>query len=216
MQVAAAPVRHAELCPGRLYQRRLRAIAVVTRQRAGGRPEPAGTFDILRRELGAPRPMKMGTMFRRGRYDAATCHALQSENLRRRAISRYARCLRPSRRSCRVRHRYWVSRRKPPAVRRHVGISRVDPCPSPRNALHWRNALRMEKSMTTPAERMKMMRERRRARGLRELRLVVADPRSRAVRRRIAKQVAGLDPDRERDALKWIESVSEFDADAAR
>lgn len=70
--------------------------------------------------------------------------------------------------------------------------------------------------MTAPAERMKMMRERRRARGLRELRLVVADPRSRAVRRRIAKQVAGLDPDREHDALRWIESVSEFDADAAR
>lgn len=70
--------------------------------------------------------------------------------------------------------------------------------------------------MRAPAERMKLMRERWRARGLRELRLVLADPRSRAVRRRIAKQVAGLDPDRERDALKWIESVSEFDADAAR
>lgn len=70
--------------------------------------------------------------------------------------------------------------------------------------------------MTAPAERMKMMRERRRAKGLRELRLVVADPRARAVRRRIAKQVTGLDPDRERDALKWIEAVSEFDADAAR
>lgn len=61
-----------------------------------------------------------------------------------------------------------------------------------------------------------MMRQRRRARGLRELRLVVADPRSRAVRRRVAKQVAALDPDRERDALKWIESASEFDADATR
>jgi hypothetical protein len=63
---------------------------------------------------------------------------------------------------------------------------------------------------------MKLMRQRRRARGLRELRLIVADPRSRAVRRRLARQVAGLDPDRERDALKWIEAVSEFDADAAR
>ena len=70
--------------------------------------------------------------------------------------------------------------------------------------------------MATPAERMKMMRQRRRARGLRELRLVVADPRSRAVRRRVSKQVAGLDLDRERDAMKWIESVSEFDADATR
>ncbi|HEY7846509.1 MAG TPA: antitoxin MazE-like protein [Bradyrhizobium sp.] len=70
--------------------------------------------------------------------------------------------------------------------------------------------------MALPAERMKMMRQRRRERGLRELRLVVADPRSRAVRRRMAKQVAALDPDRERDALNWIEAVSEFDADATR
>jgi hypothetical protein len=70
--------------------------------------------------------------------------------------------------------------------------------------------------MAAAAERMKKMRQRRRARGLRELRLVVADPRSRAVRRRVAKQVAGLHLDRERDALKWIESVSEFDADATR
>jgi Protein of unknown function (DUF3018) len=70
--------------------------------------------------------------------------------------------------------------------------------------------------MAIPAERMKLMRQRRRARGLRELRLVVADPRSRAVRRRVAKQVAGLDADRERDALNWIEAISEFDADAAR
>jgi Tfp pilus assembly protein FimT len=70
--------------------------------------------------------------------------------------------------------------------------------------------------MTAAAERMKMMRQRRRARRLRELRLVVGDARSRAVRRRVAKQVAGLDPDRERDALQRIESVSEFDADTAR
>jgi hypothetical protein len=70
--------------------------------------------------------------------------------------------------------------------------------------------------MAAPAERMKMMRARRRVRGLREVRLVVADARSRAVRRRVAKQVANLDPGRERDALQWIESVSEFDADATR
>ena len=57
--------------------------------------------------------------------------------------------------------------------------------------------------MTAPAERMKMMRQRRRARGLRELRLVVADPRSRTVRRRVAKQVAGLDLDRERDGAAF-------------
>ena len=70
--------------------------------------------------------------------------------------------------------------------------------------------------MAGAAERMKMMRQRRRARGLREVRLVVADSRSRAVRRRVATQVAGLDLDRERDALRWIESVAEFDADATR
>jgi hypothetical protein len=70
--------------------------------------------------------------------------------------------------------------------------------------------------MKAPAERMKMMRQRRRARGVRELRLVVADARSRAVRRRVAKQVAGLNANRERDALQWIETVSEFDADATR
>ena len=70
--------------------------------------------------------------------------------------------------------------------------------------------------MAAPAERMKAMRLRRRERGLRELRLVVADARSRAVRRRVAREVAGLDPERERDALQWTEAVSEFDADATR
>jgi hypothetical protein len=70
--------------------------------------------------------------------------------------------------------------------------------------------------MSAPAERMKRMRERRRGRGLRELRLVVPDARSRAVRREIARQVARLGESSERDALAWIESVSEFDADEAR
>mgnify|MGYP001442309930 CR=1 FL=1 len=70
--------------------------------------------------------------------------------------------------------------------------------------------------MPVPAERMRMMRQSRRARGLRELCLVVADPRSRPVRPPVAKQVAGLDPGHERDALGWIESVAEFDADATR
>lgn len=70
--------------------------------------------------------------------------------------------------------------------------------------------------MALPAERMKIMRQRRRARGQRELRLVVPDARSRAVRRRVAKQLAGLDSNSEREALQWIESVSEFDADAPR
>jgi hypothetical protein len=57
-----------------------------------------------------------------------------------------------------------------------------------------------------------MMRERRRSRGLRELRLVVPDSRSQSVRRRVAAQVAHLSKTEESDAMNWIESVSEFDA----
>lgn len=66
--------------------------------------------------------------------------------------------------------------------------------------------------MALAAERMKAMRARRRARGLRELRLVAPDARSKVVRRRVAKEVARLDRARELDAMRWIESVSEFDA----
>ena len=65
--------------------------------------------------------------------------------------------------------------------------------------------------MASASERMKAMRERRKARGLRELRLIVPDARSKAVRRRLARAVAGLDRARESEALGWIESVSEFD-----
>ncbi len=60
------------------------------------------------------------------------------------------------------------------------------------------------------------MRERRRTRGLRELRLIVADPRSDAVRRRIAEQVARLALEDEEEALAWIEGASEFDRDGQR
>jgi len=70
--------------------------------------------------------------------------------------------------------------------------------------------------MAEPAERMKMMRARRRRQGLRELRLVVPDARSEAVRSRIAAQIATLNPDSERNALFWIEAVSEFEADEPR
>jgi hypothetical protein len=70
--------------------------------------------------------------------------------------------------------------------------------------------------MAEPAERMKMMRARRRGQGLRELRLVVPDARSESVRNRILAQVAKLDADSERDALLWIEAVSEFDSDEPR
>jgi hypothetical protein len=41
--------------------------------------------------------------------------------------------------------------------------------------------------------------------------LVVPDARSKTVRRRVAKAVAGLDRASELDALRWIEAVSELD-----
>ena len=66
--------------------------------------------------------------------------------------------------------------------------------------------------MASVADRMRSMRARRRAMGLRELRLVVPDARSKAVRRRVAKQGAGLNRSSELAAMKWIEAVSEFDA----
>lgn len=74
--------------------------------------------------------------------------------------------------------------------------------------------------MGQAAERVKAFRERKRAQGLREVRLFIPDARSTPVRARIAEQVARLDPAAEADALEWIESVSEFDnedlTDAAR
>jgi hypothetical protein len=63
---------------------------------------------------------------------------------------------------------------------------------------------------------MKSMRERRRVRAMREVRLVVPDARAASVRRRVAAAVARLRPDSELEALAWIEQVSEFDADAPR
>jgi len=66
--------------------------------------------------------------------------------------------------------------------------------------------------MARTADRMKAMRERRRARSLRELRLIVPDARSKAVRKRVAKQVASLDRSLELAVMQWMESVSEFDA----
>jgi hypothetical protein len=65
--------------------------------------------------------------------------------------------------------------------------------------------------MTGTAERMKALRERRKGAGLREVRLILPDARLDATRRRIAAQVARLDPAAEEDAMRWIEAVSEFD-----
>ena len=56
-----------------------------------------------------------------------------------------------------------------------------------------------------------MMRDRRRKRGLRELRLVVPDTRLQSIRRRVAAQVSRLVQSDEDEALNWIEAVSEFD-----
>jgi hypothetical protein len=69
--------------------------------------------------------------------------------------------------------------------------------------------------MAMPAERMRAMRARRRARGLRELRLILPDARLQSVRRRVATQVSRLDQASEEDALRWTEAVSEFDAPGA-
>jgi len=84
------------------------------------------------------------------------------------------------------------------------------------NALQDDSMMIKDRQMNAPAERMRSMRARRQAKGLREVRLVVPDARSAAIRRRIATQVARLDPDKEREALAWIESVSEFHSHEAR
>lgn len=66
--------------------------------------------------------------------------------------------------------------------------------------------------MSASAERMRQMRERRRKRGLRDVRIIVPDARLASVRRRVAARVARLIPGSEDQALSWIEAVSEFDA----
>ena len=58
---------------------------------------------------------------------------------------------------------------------------------------------------------MRALRLRRRARGTREIRIVVPDARAEEVRARIADSVSRLDPSHEADALRWVEAVSEFD-----
>jgi len=65
--------------------------------------------------------------------------------------------------------------------------------------------------MAEPAKRMKTMRERRRAKGTREVRIVGPDPRDPAVRAQIAEQMKRLDPAAEEQSLLWIEAVSMFD-----
>ena len=65
--------------------------------------------------------------------------------------------------------------------------------------------------MAAAADRMRAMRARRRAVGLREIRLIVPDARAEITRQRVTLQVRALSRAVEQDALDWIESVSEFD-----
>ncbi|MDE0448612.1 MAG: hypothetical protein OXH96_18270 [Spirochaetaceae bacterium] len=66
------------------------------------------------------------------------------------------------------------------------------------------------------AERMRALRERRRSRAEREIRITVPDARSQVVRNRVAQSVSGLDSAPEAEALAWIEAVAELDEDHAR
>jgi hypothetical protein len=64
--------------------------------------------------------------------------------------------------------------------------------------------------MSAAAERMKALRERRKANHLREVRIVALDARSPKVRKRIAEQIAALNKDDEREILEWTESVADL------
>lgn len=68
----------------------------------------------------------------------------------------------------------------------------------------------------SPAERMRSLRNRRRALADREIRITVPDARSEHVRERVAQSVAWLDPAHEAHALAWIEAVADFDEHQAR
>ena len=69
---------------------------------------------------------------------------------------------------------------------------------------------------TSPAERMRAFRKRRRESQLREVRMTLPDARLQQVRERIADTVARLDPAAEDEALRWIEAVSDLDESPAR
>jgi hypothetical protein len=65
------------------------------------------------------------------------------------------------------------------------------------------------------ADRMRVMRARRAAQGLREIRLVVPDAGSALVKLETQRQVVRLDAACEQDAMDFIEAVSVFGDDAA-
>ena len=97
-------------------------------------------------------------------------------------------------------------------------------CAESRGFLVWRFVTRyierqIEGGPTMPAssaERMRALRLRRRARGTREIRIVVPDARLEDVRARVADSVSRLDRRHEADTLRWIEAVSEFDETETR
>jgi hypothetical protein len=193
----AAPVlsdlRIAQLAPDRL-QRSERAFLVVShRPRIAGdigrqnRRQPA--FDALALPGSHPgSPLQMRSYRKPVRNDSELSSERQTD-LRVRRRDRGCKNAAKQRDSC---------RRSCFTVRTRWIVTRYGP---------------MEIDITDPAERMRMMREQRRRQGVRELRLFVPDARSQAVRSRVAAQVAALSPGDERDALLWIEAVSEFDAD---
>ena len=68
----------------------------------------------------------------------------------------------------------------------------------------------------SPAERMRAVRLRRRAQDKREVQMILPDARPNDVRARVADSVARLDRRHESDALRWTETVSEFDESGPR
>ena len=68
--------------------------------------------------------------------------------------------------------------------------------------------------MATSAQSTTSLRRRRRAIGMREdIALDMPDTRSPEFRKRIAEQIAALDPVQEAEAMAWIEAVYDFDPD---
>ncbi|MGK9054028.1 antitoxin MazE-like protein [Neorhizobium petrolearium] len=61
------------------------------------------------------------------------------------------------------------------------------------------------------ARKKRVVRDERTGLPMREVRLLALDARDPEVRKRIAEQVAALDPEHEAESIRWIEAVSEFD-----
>jgi hypothetical protein len=70
--------------------------------------------------------------------------------------------------------------------------------------------------MAEAAVRMQAMRNRRRAMGLREIRLTVPDATNPAVIAETARHIAALQRHDERDVMELLETALALDADAAR